>query len=57
VAFVKIGLIPDASVTFFLPRVVGMGRAMQMSMLGEALDAREAHRVGFVNEIVPDEKL
>jgi enoyl-CoA hydratase/carnithine racemase len=30
---------------------------MQMSMLGEALDAREAHRVGFVNEIVPDEKL
>lgn len=30
---------------------------MQMSMLGEALDAREAHRVGLVNEIVPDEKL
>lgn len=30
---------------------------MQMSMLGEALDAREAHRVGFVNEVVPDEKL
>jgi len=57
VAFVKIGLIPDAGVTFFLPRAVGVGRAMQMSMLGEVLDAREAHRVGLVNEVVPDEKL
>lgn len=57
VAFIKIGLIPDAGVSFFLPRVVGLGRAMQMSMLGEALDAQEAHRVGLVNEVVPDEKL
>ena len=57
VAFVKIGLIPDAGVTFFLPCVVGMGRAMQMSMLGEVLDAREVHRVGLVNEVIPEEKL
>jgi 2-(1,2-epoxy-1,2-dihydrophenyl)acetyl-CoA isomerase len=57
VAFVKIGLIPDAGVSFFLPRVVGLGRAMQMSMLGEALDAQEAHRVGLVSKVVPDEKL
>src|SRR5688572_29438956 len=33
---------PDAGVSFFLPRVVGLGRAMQMSMLGEAVDAEEA---------------
>jgi len=57
VAFVKIGLIPDAGVSFFLPRVVGLGRAMEMSMLGEAVDAREAHRVGLVNRVVPDEEL
>jgi 2-(1,2-epoxy-1,2-dihydrophenyl)acetyl-CoA isomerase len=57
VTFVKIVLIPDAGVTFFLPRVVGMGRTIQMSMLGEVLDAREAHRVGLVNEVVSDEKL
>ncbi len=56
-AFIKIGLIPDAGVSFFLPRIVGLGRAMQMSMLGEALDAEEAHRVGLVNKVVPDEKL
>ena len=57
VAFIKIGLMPDAGVTFFLPRIVGLGRAMQMSMLGEALDAEEAHRVGLVNKVVPDESL
>ena len=34
VAFIKIGLMPDAGVTFLLPRVVGLGRAMEMSMLG-----------------------
>jgi 2-(1,2-epoxy-1,2-dihydrophenyl)acetyl-CoA isomerase len=37
VAFIKIGLMPDAGVTFLLPRVVGLGRAMEMSMLGDAV--------------------
>ena len=57
VAFIKIGLIPDAGVSFFLPRVIGLGRAVEMSMLGEALEAEEAHRVGLVNRVVPDERL
>jgi 2-(1,2-epoxy-1,2-dihydrophenyl)acetyl-CoA isomerase len=57
VAFVKIGLMPDAGVTFFLPRVVGLGRAMEMSLLGDAVDAEEARRIGLVNRVVPDEKL
>jgi 2-(1,2-epoxy-1,2-dihydrophenyl)acetyl-CoA isomerase len=57
VAFVKIGLMPDAGVSFFLPRVVGLGRAMEMSMLGDEVDAREAHRIGLVNRVVPDEGL
>ena len=55
VAFIKIGLMPDAGVSFFLPRVVGLGRAMQMSMLGEAVDAEEAYRIGLVNKVVPDD--
>ncbi len=42
VAFIKIGLMPDAGVTYFLPRIVGLGRAMEMSMLGDAVDAEEA---------------
>ncbi len=57
VAFIKIGLMTDAGVSFFLPRVVGLGRAMEMSMLGEAVDAGEARRIGLVNRVVPDEKL
>ncbi|BBL79696.1 2-(1,2-epoxy-1,2-dihydrophenyl)acetyl-CoA isomerase [Rubrobacter xylanophilus] len=57
VAFIKIGLMPDAGVSFFLPRVVGLGRAMEMSMLGEEVDAEEAHRIGLVNRVVPDERL
>jgi 2-(1,2-epoxy-1,2-dihydrophenyl)acetyl-CoA isomerase len=57
VAFIKIGLIPDAGVTFFLPRIVGLGRAMQMSMLGDTVDADEARSIGLVNEVVSDEGL
>lgn len=57
VAFIKIGLMPDAGVSFFLPRIIGLGRAMEMAMLGEALDAEEAYRVGLVNRIVSDESL
>ncbi|MDQ3862142.1 MAG: enoyl-CoA hydratase-related protein, partial [Actinomycetota bacterium] len=57
VAFVKIGLMPDAGVTFLLPRVVGLGRAMEMSMLGDAVDAEEAHRIGLVGRVVADDSL
>ena len=57
VAFIKIGLMPDAGVTFLLPRVVGLGRAMEMSMLGDTVDAEEAYRIGLVNKVVADESL
>jgi 2-(1,2-epoxy-1,2-dihydrophenyl)acetyl-CoA isomerase len=57
VAFIKIGLMPDAGVTFLLPRVVGLGRAMEMSMLGDAVEAEEAYRIGLVNKVVADEAL
>jgi 2-(1,2-epoxy-1,2-dihydrophenyl)acetyl-CoA isomerase len=54
VAFVKIGLMPDAGVTFFLPRLVGLGRAMEMSMLGEPVGAEDAMRSGLVNMVVAE---
>jgi 2-(1,2-epoxy-1,2-dihydrophenyl)acetyl-CoA isomerase len=57
VAFIKIGLMPDAGVTFLLPRVVGLGRALEMSMLGDAVDAEEAYRIGLVNKVVADDSL
>jgi 2-(1,2-epoxy-1,2-dihydrophenyl)acetyl-CoA isomerase len=57
VAFIKIGLMPDAGVTFLLPRVIGLGRAMEMSMLGDAVDAEEAYRIGLVNKVVAEDVL
>ena len=57
VAFIKIGLMPDAGVSFFLPRVVGLGRALEMSLLGDPVEADEALRTGLVNKVVPDEEL
>jgi 2-(1,2-epoxy-1,2-dihydrophenyl)acetyl-CoA isomerase len=57
VAFIRIGLMPDAGVTFLLPRVIGLGRAMQMSMLGDVVDAEEAYRIGLVNNVVADDSL
>ena len=57
VAFVKIGLMPDAGVTFFLPRIVGLGRAIEMSMLGDVVDADEALGVGLVNKVAADDSL
>ena len=57
VAFIKIGLMPDAGVSFFLPRIVGLGRALEMSMTGDPVEAGEALQIGLVNRVVPDEKL
>lgn len=57
VAFIKIGLMPDAGVSFFLPRIVGLGRAMHMSMTGDPIEANEALNVGLVSKVVSDEKL
>lgn len=54
VAFIKIGLMPDAGITYFLPRMVGLGRALELSMLGEDLDAGEALRVGLVSRVVAE---
>lgn len=53
-AFVRIGLIPDAGATYFLPRLVGLGRAMEMAMLGDDLSAEEAAALGIVNRVVDD---
>jgi enoyl-CoA hydratase len=54
---VKLGVIPGFGGTQRLPRLVGRGRALQMILTGEPIDAQEAHRIGLVNEIVATEKL
>jgi 2-(1,2-epoxy-1,2-dihydrophenyl)acetyl-CoA isomerase len=50
--FVKIGLMPDGGGTFWLPRLVGTARAMQMILLAEKVEAAELHRLGVVAKVV-----
>lgn len=53
---VKLGIIPGDGGTQRLPRLVGLGRAMELILTGEFIDAQEAHRIGLVNRVVsPDE--
>ncbi len=54
---VKIGIMPGYGGTQRLPRLVGKGRALQLILTGETIDAWEAHRIGLVNEVVPKAKL
>ena len=56
-AFVRIGLVPDAGSSYFLPRLVGTAKALEMTMLGDTIDSAEAARIGLVNRVVPDEDL
>ncbi len=53
-AFARIGLIPDGGSTFVLPRLIGWGRAMELSMLAERLGAEQAHDWGIVNRLYDD---
>lgn len=54
-AFTKIGLVPDGGNTYFLPRYVGEMRARALTILGEKLDAEEAHRIGMVWQVYDDD--
>lgn len=53
--FVRVGLVPDAGASYFLPRLVGPRKAMELALLGEKVTAREAERLGMINRAVPDD--
>src|SRR4051812_1092885 len=54
---VKLGLLPGYGGTQRLPRLIGKGRAMQLLLTGEIIDAAEAYRLGLVNRVVPAAEL
>jgi len=56
-AFVRVGLACDSGTSFFLPRLVGLGRAFEMAFTGDTVTAEEAERIGLVNHVYPGDEL
>ena len=56
-AYSKIGTSPDGGATYFLPRLVGTRRALELMLLSDTLDAQAALRLGLVNWVIDAEKL
>ena len=55
--FVKVGLSgADMGASWLLPRLVGLGRAMEILMSGDFVDARTAERIGLYHAVVPDDR-
>ncbi len=55
--FVNVGLVPDCGSTLFLPRLVGMSKALELCFIGDKVSAEEALRLGLANRVAPDDRL
>jgi len=55
--FSRIALIPDSGGTFFLPRLVGLAKALELAWTADPVEAAEALRLGLVNRVVPHDEL
>ena len=56
-AFARIGLVPDGGSSYYLPRMVGWKRALELSLLAEKLPAEKAQEWGLINRVVDDNLL
>ncbi|HBZ18357.1 MAG TPA: enoyl-CoA hydratase, partial [Betaproteobacteria bacterium] len=56
-SFVKVGIIPGDGGSWFLPRVVGMSKAAEMSFTGDRVDAEEALKIGLISLLTTPETL
>jgi 2-(1,2-epoxy-1,2-dihydrophenyl)acetyl-CoA isomerase len=56
-AFSKIGLVPDAGLSYTLPRLVGVARALEIFFFSDMVSAEEALSMGLVNKVVPADEL
>ncbi|MCY3927821.1 MAG: crotonase/enoyl-CoA hydratase family protein [Acidobacteria bacterium] len=55
--FVRRGMVPEACSSYFLPRLVGMGRATEWALTGRVFPAEEAFEAGLVNRVLPPDEL
>lgn len=56
-AFSKIGLAPDSGTSYFLPRLVGVAKALELAWTADVLTAQQALELGVVNQVVPGDQL
>jgi 2-(1,2-epoxy-1,2-dihydrophenyl)acetyl-CoA isomerase len=56
-AFVRIGIVPEAGSTFFLPRLIGFSKACELVYSARFFDAKEALEMGLISRVLPPEKL
>lgn len=56
-AFVGVGLVPDSGSSYFLTRMIGPGRALELIMTGKTVLAKEAEALGLINKVVPAAEL
>lgn len=55
--FIKMGIIPELGAKHFLPRIVGLGKGLELAMTGDRISGKEAERIGLINRAVPDDQL
>ncbi len=55
-AFIRVGLAPDTGTSFWLTRILGLARAMEVGLMGDPIDAPMALNLGLVNWVFPDAK-
>jgi 2-(1,2-epoxy-1,2-dihydrophenyl)acetyl-CoA isomerase len=56
-AYTGVGLTPDGSSSWFLPRLVGLRRALELTLTNRILSADEAETYGLITSVVPDDEL